>query len=162
MVVADRAAGGVDERAGELEADLVAPVVAQGGQALDRDAVEGGGGGIVVQDGAGELAVEAADVAGELGEAEIDQAVQLAHAIAEVLQQPVAQAHQLAQLLGGRVGQAGGRGTLLGGEAGDAERVDGVGLGALESSPAKRWVRSGLSNATLWPAAAKAANRFFQ
>ena len=131
-MVADGAACGVDEGAGEIEADLMSPVVAQRGQALDGDAVEGGGRRVVVQDRAGELAVEAVHVAGEFGEAEIDQAMQLAHAIAEVLQQPLAQAHELAQLLGRRIGQAGGRRALLGGEAGDAERIDGVGLGALE------------------------------
>ena len=47
--------------------------------------------------GGGEHAVEAADVAGELGEAEVDQAVQLAHPVVEVLAQPVAVADELAQ-----------------------------------------------------------------
>ena len=110
--------------------------------------MEGLGSRIVDQDGAGELAVEAAHIAGEFGEAEIDQAVQLPHAIAEVLQQPLPQAHQFAQLFGRGIGQPGGRGLFLGGEAGEAERINGIGLGALQILLAKRWVRRGLSKAT--------------
>ena len=94
--------------------------------------MKGCGGRVVVQDGAGQLAVEAVDVASEFREAQIDQAMQLAHAIAEVLQQPLAQVHQLAQLLGYGVGNASARRPFLRCEPGDAKRVDGVGLGALE------------------------------
>jgi hypothetical protein len=131
-MVADRTLGRVDEQAGELGTHWVSAVVAQFGEAFDRHAAEGGGGGIVMEDCAGQFAVEAFDVAGELGEAEVDQAVKLAHAITEVLHQPVTQANELAQLLGGGVGQPRGRGALLCGEAGDAQGVDGVGLGALQ------------------------------
>ncbi len=132
VMVADRTLGRVDAQAGELGTHWVSAVVAQFGEAFDRHAAEGGGGGIVMEDCAGQFAVEAFDVAGELGEAEVDQAVKLAHAITEVLHQSVTQANELAQLLGGGVGQPRGRGALLCGEAGDAQGVDGVGLGALQ------------------------------
>ena len=99
-----------------------------------RSAGEGLRGGISGEQAGGEHAVEAADVAGELGEAEIDQAMQLADAVVEVLAQPVAMADQLAQGLGDLVVQMGGFGALLEGEAGEAVGVDGVGLGALEAA----------------------------
>ena len=70
-------------------------------------------GGIVGQQTGGEHAVEAADVAGELGEAEVDQAMQLADPVAEILPQPVAMADELAQALGGLVVQPGWCGALL-------------------------------------------------
>ena len=85
-----------------------------------------------MQDRAGQFAVETAHVAGEFGEAEVDQAMQLAHAITEILQQPLAQTHPRAQLVGGRIGQLCGQWVFLGGEAGDAQRVDGISLSAFE------------------------------
>ena len=91
VVLSDGAAGGVAEQARQVQADVMAAVVAQGRQTAHRHPAEGRGGGIVAQDGAGQFAVEGAHVAGELGKAEIDQAVQLPHAIAEILQQARAQ-----------------------------------------------------------------------
>ncbi len=111
---------------------MMAAVVAQGRQSPHRHAAECCCGGVVTQDGTGQFAVEGAHVAGEFGEAEIDQAVQVPHAIDEILQQALAQLHQFAQFLGEGVGQGRGRWALLGGEAGDGDGVDGVGLGALE------------------------------
>ncbi len=122
----------LDQRAGQFRADLVTSVVAQLGEALDRYAVKGGGRGIVMQDGARQFAVQSAHVAGELGEAEVDQAVQLSDAVGEVLGEPVVQADEFAQLLGGGLGQAGGGRALLRREARDTQGIDGVGLGALE------------------------------
>ena len=89
VMLSDGAAGGLDEQARQVQADVMVAVVAQGSQPAHRHPAEGGGGGIVAQDGAGQFAVEGAHVAGELGEAEVDQPVQLPHAIAEVLQQPL-------------------------------------------------------------------------
>ena len=115
-----------------------------------------------MQDGAGQFAVEAMDVAGEFGKAEIDQAVELAQPIAEVLQQPLAQANQFAQLLGGGVGQRRGRGCFWAAKRAIPKASMASVLVRSRSSPANRWVRSGLSNATAKPAVANTANRFFQ
>ena len=71
-------------------------------------------------------------MAGELGEAEIDQAMELTDTVAEVGDQAVAMADQFAQLVGGGIRQPGRGRPLLGAETGNAERVDGVGLGALQ------------------------------
>ena len=71
-------------------------------------------------------------MARELGEAEVDEPVQLAQAVADVLHQTIAQPDQLTQLLCGAVGQPRRGGAFLGGEARDAAGVDGVGLGARE------------------------------
>jgi hypothetical protein len=75
---------------------------------------------ILGEQAGGELACEGADVAGELGEAEIDEAVELADAVVEVLAEAVAVADQFAQGLGDLVVQADGCGALLEGEAGEA------------------------------------------
>ena len=108
-------------------------VVAQGGEAAHRYAAEGRRGGVLAQDGDREFAVEGPHMAREFGKAEIDEAVQLPHAIAEVLEQPLAQPDELAQFLGEGIGQGRGGGPLLGREAGDAQGVDSVGLGASSS-----------------------------
>ncbi|HXU54759.1 MAG TPA: hypothetical protein VN744_04950, partial [Casimicrobiaceae bacterium] len=94
--------------------------------------MEGGRRRIIVQDGRGELGVEAAHIAREFGKSEIDRAMQLAHPIAEVLQQAIAQAYQFAQFFRGGVGQMRGGRALLRGEVRDAECVNGIGLGALQ------------------------------
>ena len=134
MVLADGGLCGLDQLLGQFGADEVAAVVAQLGQAAwalrGRRRVRSG---IGREQAGGEHAVEAADIAGELGEAEIDQAMQLADAIVEVLAQPVAVTHEFAQGLGDVVVQMGGFGALLEGEAGEALGVDGVGLGALQA-----------------------------
>jgi hypothetical protein len=78
--------------------------------------------------------VEAADVARELGEAQVHQAVELADPVVEVLADAVAVADQLAQRLGDFVVRLGGLGALLEGEAGDARGADRVRLGALEGA----------------------------
>ena len=124
VVVADRMLGGLDELSGEFVADQVASVVAQSGQPARRGASEGVRGGIFGQQTGGEHAVEAADVAGELGEAEIDQAMQLADPIVEILPQPVAMADQLAQNLGRLVVQPGWCGPLLECQTREAGGVD--------------------------------------
>ena len=81
-------------------AEAVATVVAQPGQPADSDALEGLGGREVMEHGAGQFAVQAADVASELREAQIDETVQLTHAVAEVLHEPVPVTHELSQFLG--------------------------------------------------------------
>ena len=55
-------------------------------------------------------------MARELGEAEIDEPVELAHAVTKILDQAIAEPHELAQLLGGPIRQAARRRALLGGE----------------------------------------------
>lgn len=117
MVAPDGDLGGLDELPGQGVPDRVAPVVAEAGEPGDRDALKRRRGGVVVQDGRGELAVEPPDVARELREAEVHEPVELAHAVAEVLDQALPQPDQLAQLFGGGVGQAPRRGALLRGEA---------------------------------------------
>ena len=51
----------------------------------------------------GAHAVKAAEVSGELEDAEIDHPVQLAQPVVEVRPEPVAMAHELAERLGGLV-----------------------------------------------------------
>src|SRR3984893_9349097 len=58
--------------------------------------------------------------------------MKLAHAVAEVLQQPVAQAHHLAQFVEAFLGHLAGRRMFLSREARDAERIDRIGLGAFQ------------------------------
>ena len=70
---------------------------------------------------------------GEFGEAEIDQAVELANPVVEVLTQPVSMADKFAQALGRRIVQLRGRGTLLEGQPGKPRGIDRVGLGPLEA-----------------------------
>jgi hypothetical protein len=123
---------------------------------------EGLRGGVFGDERGGEHAVEAADIAGELGEPEIDQPVQLTHPVVEVLAQPVAVADELAQALGGLVVQPGGDGALLEGEAGEPLGVDRVGLGALEARILEAAWLNGFKSATSCPAAVSTAKRFFQ
>ncbi len=58
--------------------------------------------------------------------------MELADAIAEVLDQTISQPDEFAQLLGRAVGQAAGRRPLLSPKAGQAEGIDGIRLGALQ------------------------------
>ena len=133
-MLADGGFGGLDQLLGQLGADEVAAVVAQLGQSARRGTSESVRGGISGQQAGGEHAVEAADIAGELGKAEIDQTVQLAHAVVEILAQPVTMAHQLTQRLGDLVMQLGGLRPLFEGEAGEALGVDSIRLGTLEAA----------------------------
>ena len=93
--------------------------------------------GIFGQQASGEHAVEAADVAGELGESEIDQAMELAHSVVEVLPEAVAVADQLAECLGDLIVQTSGSRPFLESQAREALSVYRVGLGALEASVLK-------------------------
>lgn len=66
--------------------------------------------------------------------------MELAPAVAKVLDQAIAEPDELPQLLGRAVGQTGGGWALLGREAGDPQGVDGVGLCApqvLAGEPAR-------------------------
>src|SRR5581483_6145159 len=118
--------------AGEPAAEAVATVGAQRGEGLGRSLGDGLGGRELPEDRGGPLAAEVLHQPGELGEAQIDQAVERADAVAQILYRPQPQAHQLAQLGEQRVGQARRSGALLEGEAGDAQRVDRVGRGPLQ------------------------------
>lgn len=134
VVLADGAFGSLDQLLGQLGADQVTPVVAKFGEPSRVGASEGLCGWVFGEQAGGEHAVEGADVAGELGEAEIDQAMELADAVVEVLAQPVAVADHLAQALGDLVVQPGRRGALFEAEAGEPVGVDGVGFGAFEAA----------------------------
>jgi hypothetical protein len=94
VMLADRAPGGLDQLAGEFATDLVPAVVAQLGQMVRRGDRERLSGRVVGQDHGGQLAVERADIAGELRKAEVDQAVQLADPVVEVRLEPVAVADE--------------------------------------------------------------------
>jgi hypothetical protein len=124
--------------------------------------VEGGGRRVVPQERRRQLAAEVPDIAGELGEAEIDEPAELAHTVAKILDQAIAEPHELAQLLGGPIRQAARRRALLGGEAGDPQGIDGIGLRALQLLASEAPGGSGFNSATAKPAATRAANRFFQ
>ena len=161
-MLADGAAGGIDQLFGQIGADQVPAVVAQFGEAARVGAGEGLGARVLGEQAGGEHAVEAADVAAEFGEDEIDEAMQLAHAVVEVLAQPVAVADQFAQALGDLVVQPGRRGAFFEAETGEAMGVNDVGLGAFEAAVLEASVTNGLSSATSCPAAVSVANRFFQ
>ena len=129
---ADRDLGRRDQRRGQLRADLVDAVVDQLGETSRHSTGKGLRVRILGQQRARQHAVQALDVAGELGEAEIDQAMELTDTVAEVGDQAVTMADQFAQFVGGGIRQPGRGRPLLGAETGNAQRVDGVGLGALQ------------------------------
>ena len=85
VILADAAAGGLDQLRGQLAAYQVTAVVAQLGQASRGDLREVMCGGASGEEAGCQHAIQAADVAGELGEAQVHQAVELAHAVIEVL-----------------------------------------------------------------------------
>lgn len=133
VMPADGARGGLDQVLGEFRPDRMPPVAAELRRAARGGAGEGACVRILGEQAGGEHAVGGADVAGELGEAEVDETVELADAVIEALAGPVAVADQFAQVLGDLVVRVGGRRAFLEGEAGRTWGVDGVGLGALEA-----------------------------
>ena len=87
-------------------------------------------------------------MAGELGEAEIDQAMELTDTVAEVGDQAVTMADQFAQFVGGGIRQRVTAGRFWAPKrAMPSASMESV-LVRPRSSPAKRRVRNGLSNAT--------------
>ncbi|HET7293657.1 MAG TPA: hypothetical protein VFM88_14630 [Vicinamibacteria bacterium] len=124
----DRYLGCADELVRQGLPHLVVLAIAELGQGPEAAVVEGLGGPVLAQDEDGALAVEGADVARELREAEGHESVELPHAVAGVLRQPVVESHQLAQLVHGLVPWRGHGGPLLRGEACDAQGIDGIGL----------------------------------
>lgn len=72
-------------------------------------------------------------MAGELGKAEVDEAVEPAHAVVEILPDAVALVDEPTQCFGSVVLQPGRGGALLESQARQALRVDGVGLGTLQA-----------------------------
>src|SRR5512142_2800208 len=101
MMVADRDLGRRDQRRGQLRTDLVDAVVDQLSETSRRSTGKGLRVRVLGQQRAGQHAVQALDVATELRKAEIDQAMELTDAVAEVGDQTVAMADQFAQLVGG-------------------------------------------------------------
>jgi hypothetical protein len=81
------------------------------------------------QDRRGALTGEG-NVSFELGKAQTDEAMQLTPAITVVLGEPVEEANELPELIARFVNGRGGGRAFLDGEASDAERIEGVGLGA--------------------------------
>ena len=132
MMLTDRMLGGLDQGMCQVGSDEVSSIIAQPGDAAGCGAGKGMRGGVFGEEAGGEHAVEAANVAGELGKAEIDQTMELANAIIEILAQPVTVADQLPQGLGDFVVQMGGGGSLFEGEACKARGIKGIGLGARE------------------------------
>jgi len=100
MMLTDRMLGGLDQGMCQVGSDEVSSIIAQPGDAAGCGAGKGMRGGVFGEEAGGEHAVEAANVAGELGKAEIDQTMELANAIIEILAQPVTVADQLPQGLG--------------------------------------------------------------
>jgi len=135
VVLTDGAFGGFDQLGGPLGSDQMAPVVAQLGQPFRRGADELVRGGAFGKECGRQHAVQPAHVAGELGEAQVHQAVELAHAVVEVLPDAVAMTDQLAQGFSRGIVQLRGLGTLVKGEAGNAGGVDCIGLGAPARCP---------------------------
>ena len=171
MVLADGPLCSLHQLPGQVRPDEVPPVIAQLGKPARRGLSEGVGGGILGQQAGGELAVEAANVAGELseiakrfalGEAEVDQTMELAHPVVEVLAQPVAVADQLAQAFGGLVMQMGKGWALLISEAGRPWALMASVLVRSKLAFWKRLAWNGLSRVTSCSAAVSTANRFFQ
>jgi hypothetical protein len=89
MMLTDRMLGGLDQGMGQFGSDEVSSIIAEPGEAAGCRAGEGMRGGVFGEEAGGEHAVEAANVAGELGKAEIDQTMELADAIIEILAQTV-------------------------------------------------------------------------
>ena len=137
VMVADGALGLVDELAGQFGSDTVTAIVAQLGDPMGRSLFEIARGRTLGQQAGGRHGVEAVDVAGDLGKAEIDQAVKLAHAVVEVLLNAGAMMDEFAQGLGSAVVRPGWGGSLFVGEMRQALGIDGVGLGALEAAVLK-------------------------
>jgi hypothetical protein len=129
MLLPDRGRGGGEERVSQLRADAVARDIAQPGKAPDREAAEGLRSRVHAQNGGGHRAAEVGDVAPELREPQVEQAMQLSDAVPDVLHEAVAQVDELAQLVGGPVGEGRGGGLFLPAELGRAQSVDGVRLG---------------------------------
>ena len=71
-------------------------------------------------------------MAGKLGKAQIDRAMQLAHTIAKLLNELFLQTYQLAQFLQGGLGQLGNLRPLLSSKTRDAQSVNGISLGTLQ------------------------------
>src|SRR4029450_4139637 len=135
VVAAHGAGGRRDQGGGELVADFVAPIVAEGRHATHRHALKAGRGGVGTEDRGRQLAPEIAHIAGELWKAEVHQTVELAHTVAEVLAPAVAKPDELAQFFRRSIRQPTGRWTLLGGEARDPHRIDRIGLGPVQTPP---------------------------
>ena len=100
VMLADRVLRCAHQPFSQFGADEVAAVIAQLRQTPGIGTREGLRRGVFGEQRGGQRAVEAADMAGEFGEAEIDQAVELADPVVEVLAQPIAVADEFAQALG--------------------------------------------------------------
>ena len=144
VVLADRALRRRDQRFGELGPDQVAAVVAQLREATRLRADEGLRGGIFGDEAGGEHAVEATNVAGELGKSEVDQALQLAHPVAEVLPDPVRWRTSSRRLSEASSCSRGGAGRFSS-QPRETGCVDCVGLRPLKAgvleAPRREWVQ---------------------
>ena len=104
---ADGGSGGLDELACEGGADGPASATMPG-ETSEVAVADGLGGGKLQQDPPRQIGVEVPQVARDLREAQVEQAVQLTLPVAQVLDEANAQAHQLAQLFGGLVARRDG------------------------------------------------------
>src|SRR5713101_3635647 len=94
-----------------------------------------------------EFGIEAAHIARELGKGQIDCAMQITHAVTEILHRLLAHVDELTQFLAGLIGEPGRLRSLLRCEPGDAECVNMVSLGSLQflfsKSSRTYWVDQG-------------------
>lgn len=162
VMLADRGRRGGSERLGHLLTDPVTPVIPPVGQPADRNAAEGPGGRVLAQDGRGQRAPEVRDGARELGEAEVDQAVELADPVAEVLDEAIAEVDEFPQFLEGAVRQGRRLRPLLPAEVREAEGIDGVRRRPPPCLLGEAWGRKGFTRAMAKPRAARVAKRFRQ
>jgi hypothetical protein len=118
-MLSDGGSTGCDELPRQLETNGMSFVISQPRKFTEDGLLEGRGCGIFAQNGRGELAIERAHVANELGETEIHEPMELSEAIAEVLDESFVKEHELAQLVSLRAHGRLGRQSLLSRETRD-------------------------------------------
>lgn len=116
--------------------------------------------GILTQDRASKLGVHVAEKARELEETQVDQSMKLVDPIDNFLHQPRPQPHRFTQFYGRRLRQGGRRRAFGVSQRAICKQSMLSVLVSTNSSPAKRWVRSGLTRATAQASATSVANKF--
>ena len=147
--------GRLHERCGQGGAYGVAAIVAELGELVRLWLLEGLRAGVVTEQRGGSLAVEPPDQSGELGEDEVDEAVDLADPIAEVLAESIVEVDEFTEVVEVGVGRRSGLGTLLGAEAGQTDSIGEVGLGPAKILLGEATSAEGIDDGDLEPASAQ-------
>ena len=110
----------------------VAAVVTGTGDATWTNVSEGLRRRIRGKDGCDQPEIQAAHVTFELGEPEVDKTVELSYAVAKGMNETIPVSYELTKLFGPRIGWSRDHRSFLSQKTCDAERIDGVGLRALQ------------------------------